>query len=114
MQVFKTFFRSLYVHRLSAMIYLIVFIMISLLMGINSTKSSDRAFASENLSVVVIDKDDSSISHAVKEYLGRTEKIVTPRSEDMQQLKDDAAFGGPSAQGHRHASGLRKFQGVVY
>ena len=93
MQVFKTFFRSLYVHRLSAMIYLIVFIMISLLMGINSTKSSDRAFASENLSVVVIDKDDSSISHAVKEYLGRTEKIVTPRSEDMQQLKDDAAFG---------------------
>ena len=93
MQVFKAFFKSLYVHRTTVVIYLFVFVLIALLMGWNSDRSSEKMFASEDLSVAVIDKDGSPLSRALVQYLGQTEKLVTPRSDSPEQLKDDASFG---------------------
>jgi len=93
MQLFKAFMKSLWVHRLTMFLYLGIFLLITLLLGVNRSASDERMFASENLKVVVIDQDQSTVSRALAAWIRKTEDCVDLHTTDLTKIKDSAAFG---------------------
>ena len=87
MQIFKAFMKVLRKKLPSAMIYIIVFLAISISMS--KRGGEDRLFARVKLNISVIDEDDTPESRALTEYIGSTNNIIDKeysRDELIDQL----------------------------
>ena len=87
MQIFKAFMKVLRKKLPSAMIYIIVFLAISISMS--QRGGEDRLFARVKLNISVIDEDDTPESRALTEYIGSTNNIIDKeysRDELIDQL----------------------------
>lgn len=73
MQVFKAMMKIMRKRLPSAMIYIIVFVVISILVTNASTK--DNKFEVTKLDICVFDEDDTSESRALTEFIGKTNDI---------------------------------------
>lgn len=88
MQVFKVFFKVLKKKLPSAMVYLGVFLVISIIMINNS--SSESQFEASRLKVCIFDNDNSVASQALIEYIGENHDIIELDNNDDEIL--DALF----------------------
>ena len=73
MQVFKAMMKIMRKRLPSAMIYIIVFVVISILVTNASTK--DNKFEATKLNICVFDEDDTPESRALTEFIGKTNDI---------------------------------------
>lgn len=93
MQVFKAFFKTMFVFRRSIYVYLLVFMVLAIILGESMGNTEERIFQGEQLKVVVIDRDKSSLSEGLVHYVDKTQNLVKLTCQNMQELKDDASFG---------------------
>ena len=87
MQVFKLFIKILKKNIPTAMIYLVIFISISVAMTKNA--STDKMFKDTKMKVTVFDEDDTPESHALVDLIGSKHELVELENDHdtiMQQL----------------------------
>ena len=74
MQVFKLFMKVLKKNLFTSMIYVIVFVAISIPMA--RSAAADKAFKDTPIKIAVFDEDDTPESRALTEFIGRKHKLV--------------------------------------
>jgi len=74
MQVFKAMMKVIIKRLPSAMVYIIVFVAVSVMVTKASTK--DNRFEASRLSICIFDEDGSSASSALAEFIGKSNDIV--------------------------------------
>ena len=74
MQVFKTMMKVIKKRLPSAMIYIIVFIVVSVMVSSASTK--DNSFEASRLRICIFDEDDTPESRSLAEFIGKSNDIV--------------------------------------
>ena len=74
MQVFKLFMKVLKKNLFTSMIYVIVFVLISIPMA--RSAAADKAFKDTPIKIAVFDEDDTPESRAFTEFIGRKHKLV--------------------------------------
>ena len=74
MQVFKAMLRVMKKRLPSAMIYVVVFIVVSVIVSSAATK--DNSFEASRLRICIFDEDDTPESHALAEFIGKSNDIV--------------------------------------
>ncbi|MBE6855453.1 MAG: hypothetical protein E7501_07385, partial [Ruminococcus sp.] len=87
MQVFKTFLKVMRKRLHVSMIYIIIFIAICIAM--TATAEDTKGFENQRLDISVTDLDDTTASHALKEFIADNHNIVeigTDKDEMMDAL----------------------------
>ncbi len=90
MQVFKLFMKVLKKNLPSAMIYIVVFVIISIAM--TKSADADKTFKDTKMKITVFDEDNTPESEALKDFIGSKHKLVeleNDRDKIMQQLYFD-------------------------
>lgn len=90
MQVFKAFFKVLRTKLPTAMIYVSIFLIISIIM--TDTSASENKFEASRLRVCVFDEDGTEASRALTEYIGKNHDLV--KIEDSEDEILDALYYG--------------------
>lgn len=90
MQVFKAFFKVLRTKLPTAMIYVSIFLIISIIM--TDTSASENKFEASRLRVCVFDEDETEASRALTEYIGKNHDLV--KIEDNEDEILDALYYG--------------------
>lgn len=83
MQVYKCFLKIMKKNILPCIIYFSIFLVLILMMTSNGNSAVTNAFSSEKVDLAVIDRDNSTLSKGVKEYLGSLHNLV-----DLEDNKD--------------------------
>lgn len=89
MQVFKTFFKIAKKHVGQLLIYLIVFFVISIMVSSNANDNSKKNFTASSINISIIDKDGSTASKSLSNYLGKKHHIIDLKTEDKDILQDN-------------------------
>lgn len=76
MQVFKTFFKISLRFLPSTIIYIIIFGVLSVILPNIQNNTSNKTFEAQKLNIAVIDRDNSTLSNALYDYLNENHKIV--------------------------------------
>lgn len=87
MQLFKTFYKVAWKRLPAISIYLVIYAIITFLMGNSSEKNMDTNFQSKSLDICVIDEDHSKASTALVGYLDSLHNLV-PLKNDPEILQD--------------------------
>ena len=85
MQVFKLYFKVLRKNLMTPLIFIIVFVSISIPMS--KAASADKAFKDTSLKIVVFDEDGSEESKALTEFIGRKHKITELENDKNKILQ---------------------------
>ncbi|MBQ3514201.1 MAG: ABC transporter permease [Lachnospiraceae bacterium] len=92
MKVFSTFFRIIWKYKKSVILYIAIFAGLSLVFGAMAGDSTKQAYEESNVSIAVIDHDQTKASEALYSYLDEIHTIV--EVEDNEDAKLDAFFDG--------------------
>ena len=79
MQVFKAFLRILRKKLLTAMIWVVVFLIIAV--GVTTNNSSPFSFTENQFNICVFDEDQTPESQALVSYLGKHHNLVSVKQE---------------------------------
>ena len=90
MSTFKTCVRIMAAHRLYILIYLVLLSTFGLFTGMARSEDYSSQVTTATASVAVIDRDDSTISHGVKDYVESVGK-VQPLEDSRRAFQDATA-----------------------
>ena len=90
MSTFKTCVRIMAAHRLYILIYLVLLSTFGLFTGMARSEDYSSQVTTATANVAVIDRDDSTISHGVKDYVESVGK-VQPLEDSRQAIQDATA-----------------------
>lgn len=91
MQVFKAFFITLKKQFVSISIYVIIFLVITVLLSGNSQKQTELSFKDTKVKMAVIDRDHSVLSQSLYDYLDTTQNIIHIK-EDKESISDELFY----------------------
>lgn len=105
MTIFKTFFRLLQRDMGSLMIYLGIFAGMGIAIASSNASTMEKTFSEEKISIAVADLDQSPLSRAVVEYLGKTGDVTEiGASQEMVQVPSSDAGAADKAVHNAAAS----------
>lgn len=81
MQVFKAFFKIVRKNLTPIMMYLIIFLVITVIMTMNIKDTQVTSFSATSLDVAVVDRDHTTFSEALRDYIGKNHTV--------RELKDE-------------------------
>lgn len=81
MQVYKCFFRILKTQMGQIIMYLVIFLSISLIVSLQGAENKGNEFEASEFSFSVFDEDDSSVSRKLTAYLAKENELVEIRDE---------------------------------
>ncbi len=84
MQVYRTFLKMLMRNIASGLLYLGIFIIISLTVAKNSESNDFTTFNNAKLDIAVIDRDNSTLSKALYDYLNDCQNIISIDSDEKK------------------------------
>lgn len=90
MQIFKYSLKIARKHAISSIIYFCIFMVLALAFSSNSSSNATATFASEQLDITVIDRDHTTLSKSLTNYLGTLHHLVP--LEDSTELLQDNLF----------------------
>lgn len=90
MKVFSTFFRIIWKNKMNVILYIAIFAGLSLVFGAMAGDSTKQAYEESNVSIAVIDHDQTQASEALYSYLDEIHTIEVV--EDNEDAKLDAFF----------------------
>ncbi|WP_315583147.1 ABC transporter permease [Actinomyces viscosus] len=90
MSTFKTCLRIVAAHRAYVLIYLVVMSLFGLLTGVARSEDYSSQVTKATASVAVIDRDDSAVSHGIRDYVESVGK-VQPLEDSRQDIQDAIA-----------------------
>lgn len=88
MQVFKTFLKIGKKKFPSVLLYYIIFTVIVIGMSKIGAADHETSFTAAQADITIIDKDDSTVSHALSDYLADNHTLVTLKDSDKKTLQD--------------------------
>ncbi len=88
MQVYKLFFRIVNKQKGLIVMYLCIFMGIGLAISSQQGATTDRKFEASSYSFAVFDEDDSAVSRALIQYLGKNNERVFIR-DDRESIQDE-------------------------
>lgn len=89
MQVFKSFFIIAKKHIGQSLIYFAVFLIISILIASEASDNSKKNFTASSINICIVDKDGSTASESLKDYLGKKHHIFDLKTNDQNVLQDN-------------------------
>lgn len=92
MQVYKTFFKIAKSKLFSSMVYFIVFLVLTIIMSTTAVKDNQQKFEVSSVDICIIDKDQSTASTALYDYLTSVHTPVTFDSYDKETLQDNLFY----------------------
>ena len=92
MQVYKTFFKIAKAKLPSSMVYFIVFLILTIIMSATAIKDNKQKFEASSVKICIIDKDQSTASAALYDYLTLVHTPVTFDSYDNETLQDNLFY----------------------
>ena len=90
MQVYKCFFQILKKQKGQIIMYLCIFLTLSLIMSVQGAENKGTEFVAENYSFSVFDEDNSSISKQLVSYLSKKNEVV--EIEDNETAIQDELY----------------------
>ena len=90
MQVFNAFFRIVKKNIPALCIYVVIFLGLSLMFSGNGQATDEAMFKEASLNVAVINRDQSELGNAVKDYVGDVHKLI--EIEDNKESIQDEIF----------------------
>lgn len=87
MQVFKTFFKMLYHYRGTVILYLCIFLGVSLAMSSANSVDSRKEFENTGISFGLVDEEQAAFGEAVREYFGG-EHEIKELAYDEEKIKE--------------------------
>ena len=91
MQVFKAFFKTVLAQKSSILIYLGIFVGLSIFLTNMQPDSNLGNFSAEKVDIAVFDYDDSEYSNALYNYLDRTQNIIDI-ADNKETIADELFF----------------------
>ncbi|MDD4698870.1 MAG: ABC transporter permease [Oscillospiraceae bacterium] len=88
MPVYKTFFNILGKQKSSIVIYIIIFIVISIIMTTQGSNEAKSSFAQAKYEISVFDYDDSELSRSFTKYMGQINTLLE-LEDDKEALQDE-------------------------
>lgn len=88
MQVFNTFFKILRKRATTMVLYVIIFLFLSILMSSFAHKTLDDSFQQKELDIAVIDRNQTESSKALTTYLDSLHNII-PIEDDTEAFTDE-------------------------
>ena len=92
MTVFKTILKIAKRDWITILVYFIVFACFGSLSARGNAQKENETYQDEKMDVAVIDRSNSTISRGLIKSLQKTDRIVTPNTEDLTELNDDVRF----------------------
>lgn len=92
MSVFKLFFKIAKKRFVSASIYLGIFLILIVIMSMNSSNTDEKNFQASSLNLCIIDQDNSHASQTLTDYLSKSHNIVDLNSKDKNVLQDNLYY----------------------
>ena len=84
MQVFKAFLKVLRKRLPIAMIWIVVFLVISIV--VSNTQTDEKTFSNTQLDVCVWDEDQTAASMALKDWIGSKHHLISVQQDPDQML----------------------------
>lgn len=91
MQVYKLFFKIASKHIKSSLIYLGIFLVLIFMMTFSGKKEMNSRFEAKSVDITIIDKDNSTLSKALTDYLGSIHNL-TPLKDYSDEYLQDSLF----------------------
>ena len=88
MQVFNAFYKILAKRASAMIIYVIIFLFLSLLMRSFTNKTLEDSFQQKELDIAVIDRDRTQSSQALAAYLANLHHVI-PLEDDPEVFTDE-------------------------
>lgn len=92
MQVFNLFFKIAKKRIISAAVYLMLFIILTIMMSANAKDNNEKNFTVSSLDICIIDRDNSTASKSLTNFLGTSHNIVDLKTEDRDILQDNLYY----------------------
>jgi ABC-2 type transport system permease protein len=93
MQVFKAYFKIMRKHKVSLLIYLAVFFIVSVLISSSLKGQTSAEFNEAKSNVAIINEDgDSAISKGLTDYLS-SRAVIVPIRDDAEDIQDALFYG---------------------
>lgn len=92
MQVYKAFMKIAKTRLSSVILYIIIFLGIVLLLSFTAESENNSKFAASSVRICIIDRDESSASRALYDYLVSMHEPVTFDSYDNETLQDNLYY----------------------
>lgn len=89
MQVYKTFFKILYMQKIQIIMYLGIFSLVTVFVSSQMEKNAKQDFVEQQYKVAIFDYDHSQVSEGISEYLASRHEIVTIKEDEKETLQDE-------------------------
>lgn len=92
MSVFNALIKSLRANITNLILYFSIFAVFGNMQARATVSTQEDAFEEVQVKVAVTDNDNSTLSHALVDYLEETQIVVDPRTDDPQEMNDNVRF----------------------
>lgn len=91
MPVFKTYLKILKINLIASIIYIGIFVGLAILMAGNAKESDETSFKATSTSIGIVDRDKSTSSEAIIEYLNELHSVIL-LPDDKEVLQDELFY----------------------
>ncbi len=92
MQVFKAFFRIVNKNKMSLLMYIVIYLALTLMIGNVMEENSQAEFSGVSLDIGLENQDQGSLGRGLEEYLG-TQNQISSVPEEKEDLQDAMYYG---------------------
>lgn len=92
MQVFNAFFKVAKKHLTQVAIYVSIFLILVGIMSLSDTNTQATKFSADSVNITIIDKDNSSLSNGIHDFLAARHNIVKLKNTDKETLTDNLFY----------------------
>lgn len=91
MPVFKTNIRIVKQNYIAVLLYVVIFIGLAIIMASDAKATDEKAFKPASISLGIVDRDLSSTSKAIINYLSEYHKVI-PLADDKELMQDELYY----------------------
>ncbi len=91
MPVFKTNIRIVKQNYIAVLLYVVIFIGLAIIMASDAKATDEKAFKPTSISLGIVDRDLSSTSKAIINYLSEYHKVI-PLADDKELMQDELYY----------------------
>ncbi len=92
MSVFNAILKSVKSNIHTLLVYFAIFAIFGNMQAKATVSTQEDVFEETTVKVAVADYDDSTLSHALLDYLDETQEVVDPKTDDLRTMNDNVRF----------------------
>ncbi len=93
MSVFKAVFKSIKSTWLNLVMYFAIFTFFGNLSAKTIATTNETMYKESTVTVAIINNDESTLSKGLVDYLTKTQKVVDPQTDSLEEINENTRFG---------------------